>query len=490
MLQAVETQQYADAAGLLTQANDALASAALTLFDVVGDCYRAAGRGDGAQAWARTYDTSAGEVVQRLSQLVTALGNAGVLLDATGGNHARAEAAAAPYGLPPYALPQRPLRTVAVTGLPSVYGGGDGGEDGEDGAPAGWHWLASRLDGLLWPGADVDRLDRIGSGWLGTAARLREARWLPLGAADAVEAQQSPEVEDAAAVCTRLAAEVLKVADACEALGRQCEAFAAAVRQARETILELVKEFLALTAVSEVTGAVLSFVTAGASELFSKLVETGVVASYAARITAYLRALDLTLNSLVPGLATEGLTDGWLLAVSDAEPVIAALGDAGAAGASAGSAAGAVGRAAQASAAGEAAVTGRRLHTVTRDLLEHWEQTTKSHTIRKHVGKTLDQLRERLTKEPHLSHASSFHDTDEAVSAINETLDRNAGEVQAWLAQGAHGKLPIEVSLDRSVGLVARRSGAVIEGTGARVVLVRDDSASNGVRILTAHPIP
>ena len=106
-----------------------------------------------------------------------------------------------------------------------------------------------------------------------------------------MESQRSPEAPTAAGVTRELGTHSGDLAAACRDMGHGCQEYADQVDDSHREIVSTCQELLAWTAVDQVSGAVLSFVTAGGAEVAAQLVETGVMARYAARVVAVLRRL-------------------------------------------------------------------------------------------------------------------------------------------------------------------------------------------------------
>jgi hypothetical protein len=317
MLNVIDPARYAGAGTLVSEANRGVAELAVELLDVLSTSGQVAGRGHGAGEWSQAYDRAAATVAAELAHLVDALGSCVLLLDASGHNHARAEAAAAPYGLPGSALSRRRLRAVSAPQLPEAYGGNEA-------EPHGWSMLATHLGFYQWPGADIGRLRALAAAWQRAATALREAAYLPRQAAAELTYLRSPELPDAIAVCDRLGAATLTLADDCADLGASCSAYADRVLADRSRVAHEVEEFVAIAGTTEVVGDVVGLVTDGAGAVLGKLVQSGVVARYVARITALLSDLDLALPAARPALAA-ATDDRWLLAVADSKPVLAEI---------------------------------------------------------------------------------------------------------------------------------------------------------------------
>ncbi|HWR13724.1 MAG TPA: RNase A-like domain-containing protein [Terriglobales bacterium] len=65
------------------------------------------------------------------------------------------------------------------------------------------------------------------------------------------------------------------------------------------------------------------------------------------------------------------------------------------------------------------------------------DENRGGHTLARHVGKTDEQLRARLRKEPNISAASTYVDRDTAEHVIGSTLSENSGKIERWRARGS-----------------------------------------------------
>ncbi len=317
MLATIDTSTYGDAARLLTYANQDAGAVAEALFGALADAALSTGTTSGAAAWADSYTAVAESVTDAISSLVSALGNAALLLDVSGHNHARAEAAAAPYGLPSYALPQRSLCTVAMTGVPPVFGGNAD-------EPSGWSIVVSHLSGYSWPGADLARLAALAAAWHRAADGLSSLTVLPTSAGEVLGMLRSPELPAAISACTRLASIARSLADDCTALGNAVSRFADEIQHQRDPIYDVVKDLATTFAMCEIGGAAASALTGPLGEWGANSYLVARIPRYIARIVALLAGLDDTLPVLRPALATTTAADrSWLTMVADTRPVVA-----------------------------------------------------------------------------------------------------------------------------------------------------------------------
>ena len=93
----------------------------------------------------------------------------------------------------------------------------------------------------------------------------------------------------------------------------------------------------------------------------------------------------------------------------------------------------------------------------TRDLAV--EEKRGGHTLSRHVGKTDEQLRERLRKEPGISAASTYTDRATAEDAIARAIRASKKRVDRWMMrEGSRANLVIDWPGDgKVVGRTLRR---------------------------------
>jgi hypothetical protein len=109
------------------------------------------------------------------------------------------------------------------------------------------------------------------------------------------------------------------------------------------------------------------------------------------------------------------------------------------------------------------------------------------HIVKKHVGKTPEELAERARVEDR-SYASSFSTAEDAERTIQKALHTMADQVDEWLASDGK-KVRLEMTLDHVTGMSVDAAGRVHHVSGVRLILVRADTPS-GYRVLTAFPQP
>ena len=175
-------------------ASDVVARAASAL-DVAGSALSGgaamAGGDPGGEAWAAEYDRAAHTLLVAAQNLVNGTYRVVGLLEQTGANHERADAASRPGGSGSYARRwvHDPSWSYRAPMLPSAAGGSAD-------TPTGWG-LVSHLVGYVWPGGHQDRLRAAAGGWNRCADELESAANGLLHPWTVIAAQVAPEVDDA-----------------------------------------------------------------------------------------------------------------------------------------------------------------------------------------------------------------------------------------------------------------------------------------------------
>lgn len=122
-----------------------------------------AGNDATSSSFAAAYDAGAREALAALAELTHAFIGAVRLLAATGDNHALAESAASGADTPVVGyvdtLTDSAFVRVLAPSLPSSLGAQEPSLGTVDA------WILDRVEGFVWPGADVDALRAAGSAW-------------------------------------------------------------------------------------------------------------------------------------------------------------------------------------------------------------------------------------------------------------------------------------------------------------------------------------
>jgi toxin YxiD len=114
------------------------------------------------------------------------------------------------------------------------------------------------------------------------------------------------------------------------------------------------------------------------------------------------------------------------------------------------------------------------------------EEFQGGHTVERHVGKSDEELRERLDHPPYPEYGSSFTDLSVAAGAVRDIVADGRAEIRNWLETAPpdeplllHGSFPFVTG--RSVG-----ESDVRECHAAKVVLFQDGGE---YVVRTAYPI-
>jgi len=104
------------------------------------------------------------------------------------------------------------------------------------------------------------------------------------------------------------------------------------------------------------------------------------------------------------------------------------------------------------------------------------------------VGRTDDELRERLRRERNINAASTWADRPTAEHVVGESLEGERGRVETWMGRGyPRANLALHYDAGRPIGRSLRRGDdRVVDATRAVIVLRADGPDS--FYVLTAYP--
>ena len=422
-----------------------------------------AGDDSSSAEFSAAYDDAAAQATGALADLVSAFATLGHLTEAARANHRNANVASIIGGAAVYdgdALPEGGYVSVRPTTPPSAFGGGI------PDLPFPVGLLVDAIDGFVWPSADVDRHRDAAHTWRSAAESLEGLRGYCAAAVRAFDGQRSPEIPVAIDAITELDAAIDSVADEYAGLAVSCDSFAATVEEKRREMVDLGLEVLRVVAEEVALAVGLGLVTAGVGAMGKGALAGARIAAYAPRFAAILAALRAagaaTATTLRAGTtALRGVRSQLAKYVNALRKQSAARGEAGSI---------------------------RLLPPRPRGWLRHHEHSG-SHTLERHVGKSDAELLQRLRDNPSLPGSSSFPDQRSAERAVDELLTRRADEIDAWQRTDDE-RLFLEGSADRVVGRFADPQGHLQDVRSLRVFIVRDDSMSEGFRIVTAYPKP
>ncbi len=112
------------------------------------------------------------------------------------------------------------------------------------------------------------------------------------------------------------------------------------------------------------------------------------------------------------------------------------------------------------------------------------------HLIQKHIGRTDQQLLNRLRQEPHIPAASTFHDRATAEREISTVIDENQDKIDNFL-KGEQNQAVIIQETKGPVGTCFRKNTTTaVPGTEIYLIIRRSPNMHTGYRIHTGYPNP
>ena len=117
------------------------------------------------------------------------------------------------------------------------------------------------------------------------------------------------------------------------------------------------------------------------------------------------------------------------------------------------------------------------------------DEAAGGHTLRKHVGRTDAELRERLEHERHISAASTWNDRESAEAAVGAALEQQSNKISRWLERDTHPNLVLDYDGDPThpFGRSLHRGEDRVQPCSHAVIVLKWDS-QNRYHILTAYP--
>ena len=110
------------------------------------------------------------------------------------------------------------------------------------------------------------------------------------------------------------------------------------------------------------------------------------------------------------------------------------------------------------------------------------------HILRKHVGQTDQQLRERLEREPGITGASTYTDRAAAEHAVGAAIAESRDRIQAWLRRpGGHPNLVLDYDAGSPIGRTMNRGESEARPC-AHALVVLKYAGPNDYYILTSYP--
>jgi hypothetical protein len=122
----------------------------------------------------------------------------------------------------------------------------------------------------------------------------------------------------------------------------------------------------------------------------------------------------------------------------------------------------------------------------TRDLSQ--DEAAGGHILRKHVGRTDDELRERLEREREISGSSTYTDRATAERAVGAAIAESHDRIEHWLDRtGRHTNLVIDYDSPEPIGRTMNR-GEDRSHPCSHALVVLKYSGPGDYYVLTSYP--
>ncbi len=116
------------------------------------------------------------------------------------------------------------------------------------------------------------------------------------------------------------------------------------------------------------------------------------------------------------------------------------------------------------------------------------DESRGGHTLSRHVGRTDEQLAERLREERNISAASTWTDREIAEETVAGGLREERGRVENWMRRGERRpNLALHYDAGRPIGRSLRRDADSAVICTSAVIVLRADGA-DGFYVLTTYP--
>ncbi len=121
-----------------------------------------------------------------------------------------------------------------------------------------------------------------------------------------------------------------------------------------------------------------------------------------------------------------------------------------------------------------------------RDLSQ--DEAAGGHILRKHVGQTDDELRERLERERHITGASTYTDRPTAEHAVGAAIAQSQRRIESWLGRtGGHANLVLDYDSPEPIGRTINR-GEDRSHPCSHALVVLKYAGPNDYYVLTSYP--
>ena len=129
----------------------------------------------------------------------------------------------------------------------------------------------------------------------------------------------------------------------------------------------------------------------------------------------------------------------------------------------------------------------RSAHSTERYDLERDEERG-GHTLKKHVGRTDEELRARLRRERNISAASTWTDRETAEETVADALRAERSRVESWMHRGyPRPNLALHYDAGHTIGRSLQRGAEQIVDCSSAVIVLRADGPDS-FYVLTTYP--
>jgi hypothetical protein len=121
-----------------------------------------------------------------------------------------------------------------------------------------------------------------------------------------------------------------------------------------------------------------------------------------------------------------------------------------------------------------------------RDLRQ--DEAAGGHILRKHVGQTEQQLRERIERERNITGASTYTDVATAENAVGAAIADSHAQIQSWLDRdGRHPNLVLDYDSPSPIGRTMNR-GEIHSHVCSHALVVLKYVGPDNYYVLTSYP--
>lgn len=129
---------------------------------------------------------------------------------------------------------------------------------------------------------------------------------------------------------------------------------------------------------------------------------------------------------------------------------------------------------------------GRLYRGPSRDLSQ--DERAGGHILRKHVGQSEEDLRDRLAREPEITGASTYTDRPTAEHVVGAAIAQSQDRIERWLGRpGGHRNLVLDYDGDEPIGRTMNR-GEIHSQPCAHALIVLKYAGPNNYYVLTSYP--